>query len=74
MGACVPAKITENVIMTHHRLNQRFTNFGGSVLDYRAGGAVHRGSSRNVRRADDLRPGGFQISFRREPAKSHPRP
>ena len=35
MGACVPAKITENVIMTHHRLNQRFTNFGGSVLDYR---------------------------------------
>ena len=34
MGACVPAKITENVIMTHHRLNRRFTNFGGSVLDY----------------------------------------
>ena len=35
MGACVPAKITENVIMTHHRLNRRFTNFGGNVLNYR---------------------------------------
>lgn len=34
MGACVPAKITENVIMTHHRLNRRFTNFGGRVLNY----------------------------------------
>jgi len=34
MGACVPAKITENVIMTHHRLNRRFTNFNGRVLNY----------------------------------------
>jgi len=34
MGACVPAKITENVIMTHHRLNRRFNNFGGRVLNY----------------------------------------
>jgi general nucleoside transport system ATP-binding protein len=35
MGACVPAKITENVIMTHHRLNKRFTRWGGRVLDSR---------------------------------------
>jgi len=35
MGACTPAKITENVIMTHHRLGKRFTRAAGSVLDYR---------------------------------------
>jgi len=35
MGACIPAKITENVIMTHHRLGKRFTRAAGSVLDYR---------------------------------------
>ncbi len=35
MGACVPAKITENVIMTHHRLDPRFTNLGGRVMDYK---------------------------------------
>ncbi len=29
MGACVPAKITENAIMTHHRLNRRFTDGEG---------------------------------------------
>lgn len=33
MGACVPATITENVIMTHHRLNEHFTTWGGWVLD-----------------------------------------
>ena len=35
MGACVPAKITENVIMTHHRLSKRFTRWGGRVLDFK---------------------------------------
>jgi simple sugar transport system ATP-binding protein len=34
MGACTPAKITENVIMTHHRLNRRFTRWNGRVLDH----------------------------------------
>lgn len=38
MGACVPATITENAIMTHHRLNQRFTTWGGRVLDARQAG------------------------------------
>lgn len=33
MGACVPARITENVIMTHHRLNPRFTRWNGRLLD-----------------------------------------
>ena len=33
MGASIAAKITENVIMTHHRLNRRFTKLGGQVLD-----------------------------------------
>ena len=33
MSACIPAKITENVIMTHHRLGKRFTKWGGRVLD-----------------------------------------
>jgi general nucleoside transport system ATP-binding protein len=35
MSACVPAKITENAIMTHHRLDKRFTDWGGRVLDAR---------------------------------------
>lgn len=34
MGACTPAKITENVIMTHHKLNNRFTRWDGRILDY----------------------------------------
>jgi len=38
MGACIPARITENVIMTHHRLNKRFTKWGGRVLDSRQAG------------------------------------
>ncbi|MEI8131657.1 MAG: ABC transporter ATP-binding protein [Leptolinea sp.] len=38
MGACLPAKITENVIMTHHRLNKRFVGWGGIVLDFTEAG------------------------------------
>jgi len=35
MSACLPAKITENVIMTHHRLRKRFSKWRGMVLDSR---------------------------------------
>ena len=35
MSACLPARITENVIMTHHRLNPRFTSLGGKVLNFK---------------------------------------
>lgn len=35
MGASLAAKITENVIMTHHRLNDRFTRWAGRILDFR---------------------------------------
>lgn len=35
MGASVKASITENVIMTHHRLNPAFTTWKGLLLDYR---------------------------------------
>ena len=35
MGACVPATISENAIMTHHRLNGSFTRWAGRVLDNR---------------------------------------
>ena len=34
MGACISALIKENVLMTHHRLNNRFSKWGGFVLDY----------------------------------------
>ncbi len=34
MGASANAKITENVIMTHHRLNPLFTRWGGRILDF----------------------------------------
>jgi len=33
MGSCLTASIKENVIMTHHRLNKRFTKWGGSILN-----------------------------------------
>jgi simple sugar transport system ATP-binding protein len=39
MGASITAKITENVIMTHHRLNPRFTSWGGRILNQRQTGA-----------------------------------
>ncbi len=35
MGASTAATITENVIMTHHRLNDRFTNWEGRILDFK---------------------------------------
>lgn len=33
MGAAVTASIAENMLMTHHRLNPRFTRWGGRLLD-----------------------------------------
>ena len=35
MGSSVNARITENVTMTHHRLNPRFTQWNGRILDLR---------------------------------------
>ena len=35
MGACITAKIFENAIMTHYRLNNKFTRFNGIVLDFK---------------------------------------
>lgn len=35
MGAAVKASITDNVMMTHHRLNKKFTRWNGHLLDYR---------------------------------------
>lgn len=39
MGAAVTASITENMLMTHHRLNPRFTSWGGRLLNMRAANA-----------------------------------
>ncbi len=33
MGAAVTASVAENMLMTHHRLNPRFTHWGGLLLD-----------------------------------------
>jgi len=38
MGACITASIKENVIMTHHRLNRRFTSWNGGVINYKEAG------------------------------------
>ena len=35
MGASVSASITENAMMTHHRLNGRFTEWKGLLLNFR---------------------------------------
>ncbi len=35
MGASITASIMENSIMTHHRLNRRFTRWNGRLLNYR---------------------------------------
>ncbi len=34
MSASVKASITDNVMMTHHRLNKHFTRWNGLILDY----------------------------------------
>ncbi len=33
MGSCLNATISENIIMTHHRLNKRFSKWNGIVLN-----------------------------------------
>ena len=33
MGSCLNASISENIIMTHHRINKRFSKWNGTVLD-----------------------------------------
>jgi ABC-type uncharacterized transport system ATPase subunit len=38
MGACMNASILENAIMTHHRLEPGFTQWGGLLLNYRQAG------------------------------------
>lgn len=35
MGGSITSSIKENVLMTHHRLNKRFTIFKGTVIDYK---------------------------------------
>lgn len=35
-GAAVTASITENMVMTHHRLDPRFTRWGGRLIDRQA--------------------------------------
>lgn len=39
MGATLSASIKENVIMTHHRLDGRFTTLAGHVMDYQEASA-----------------------------------
>jgi simple sugar transport system ATP-binding protein len=39
MGATLSASIKENVIMTHHRLDGRFTSLAGYVMDYQEASA-----------------------------------
>lgn len=39
MGAAVTASITENMLMTHHRLNPRFTSWRGRLLNLPAANA-----------------------------------
>ncbi len=38
MGASLPASITENTMMTHHRLSKRFQQWGGLLLDFAKAG------------------------------------
>lgn len=60
MGACIPATITENVIMTHHRLDERFTRWNGQVLDGKQ--AVH--FTEEVRQAFDVQMTAGEATFK----------
>lgn len=40
MGASVTSSIKENTLMTHHRLNRRFTKLSGKVIDYKEAGML----------------------------------
>ena len=40
MGASTPATITENVIMTHHRLNDALYQLGGPGVGFQAGSGL----------------------------------
>ena len=43
MGAAIKASITDNVMMTHHRLNKKFTRWSGRLLDYKYSRQFTRG-------------------------------
>ncbi|MFM8321399.1 MAG: ABC transporter ATP-binding protein, partial [Chloroflexota bacterium] len=60
MGASVQARITENAIMTHHRLRPRFTRWAGRVLDY----AQAQRFSAEVQQRFDVQMGSGDAPFR----------
>jgi simple sugar transport system ATP-binding protein len=60
MGASVQAKITENLMMTHHRLSKRFTRWGGRVLDF----AQAERFTQEVRQKFDVQMGSGQAAFK----------
>jgi simple sugar transport system ATP-binding protein len=35
MGACITATISENAMMTHHRLDRRFSQWAGNVIEFK---------------------------------------
>ncbi|MEZ4615599.1 MAG: ABC transporter ATP-binding protein [Caldilineaceae bacterium] len=53
MGAAVTASITENMIMTHHRLNPRFTSWQGRLLNLPAAEAFTDEVEENYKRGDE---------------------
>lgn len=60
MGASLPAKITENVIMTHYRLNERFTRWAGRILDLKHASAF----TNDVQRRFDIQMSSGEAIFK----------
>jgi len=60
MGASITATITENVIMTHYRLNPRFTRWGGRILDFKQAAAF----TGEVQERFDVQMSGGEAQFK----------
>ncbi|HBA91253.1 MAG TPA: ABC transporter ATP-binding protein, partial [Anaerolineaceae bacterium] len=60
MGASIAANIAENVIMTHHRLDQRFTRWAGRILDFKQAASF----TDEVRRKFDIQMSSGEAVFK----------
>ena len=60
MGASAVATITENLIMTHHRLNSRFTRRAGRILDFQQANRF----TAEVREKYDVQMPGGETAFK----------
>ena len=74
MGGSLGASIMENVIMTHHRLDSRFSQWQGLLLNYRFARSFTDDLQGPVLRQHGIEAGSPRLPLRRQPAESGPGP